>query len=176
MSDEPFSLDVLYGAIEQRIRDAIAGLAYVGTMPDMLQRVAVPAVVLELTELEPGEDQGTGETALIARFEARVIVESDREQCHQQAAFAASQLAVLLRMQTWGLEVGHAEFVRAVQDWTRPELDSYAVWVVEWTQPLWLGQEEWPWPDQPPGSLVIGFSPDTGTSSEGNYQSPEQME
>ena len=80
MSDEPFSLDALYGAIEQHIRDSIAGLAYVGTMPDMLQRVAVPAVVLELTELEPGEDQGTGETALIARFEARVIVESEREQ------------------------------------------------------------------------------------------------
>lgn len=160
MADEPFSLDVLYGAIEQRIRDAIAGLAYVGTMPDMLECVALPAVVLELTELEPGEDQGTGEAALIARFEARVIVGSELEQCHQKAAFAASQLAVLLRMQTWGVAVGHAEFVRAAQDWTRPELDGYAVWAVEWTQPIWLGTEEWPWPDEFGGYLKFTDYPD----------------
>lgn len=170
MSDEAFNLDSLYEAIEQHIRSAIAGLEYVGTMPDrlpvMLQQVAVPAVLIELVEFEPGIDQGTGETALIARFEARVIVGAEREQCQQQAAFAATQLAVLLRLQTWGLEVEPAEFVRAAQDWSRPELDAYAVWVVEWTQGIYLGDEEWPWPDEPPGTLVFAFSPDTGMGRE----------
>lgn len=66
------------------------------------------------------------------------------------AAFSAAQLTVLLRMQTWGIEVEPAKFVRAAQDWTRPELDGYAVWVVEWTQIIYLGEEEWPWPIQPP--------------------------
>lgn len=153
MSDEPFSLDQLYAAIEQHVIDAIPGLRFVSTMPDMLEHVALPAVVIELTELEPGGDQLTGETALEARFEARVIVGSEQEQCQQQAAFVASQIAVLLRMQTWGLEVNQAEFVRAAQDWTRPELDGYAVWVVEWTQGIYLGQEEWPWPNQAPAEL-----------------------
>nr|BFE89970.1 hypothetical protein GCM10020185_05060 [Pseudomonas brassicacearum subsp. brassicacearum] len=74
-----------------------------------------------------------------------------------------------------GLEVEPAEFVRAAQDWTRPELDGYAVWVVEWTQTIYLGEEEWPWPNQPPGSLLWGFSPDTGSGSEGSYQPPEDM-
>ncbi|MEE5139150.1 hypothetical protein V2J83_27005 [Pseudomonas alliivorans] len=175
MSDEAFSLDSLYEAIEQHISSGIAGLAYVGTMPDMLQQVAVPAVLIELVEFEPGIDQGTGETALIARFEARVIVGSEREQCQQQAAFAATQLAVLLRLQTWGLEVEPAEFVRAAQDWSRPELDGYAVWVVEWTQGIYLGEEEWPWPDEPPGTLVFAFSPDTGKGREDAYQSPEGL-
>lgn len=175
MSDEAFSLDSLYEAIEHHIRSAIAGLEYVGTMPDMLQQVAVPAVLIELVEFEPGIDQGTGETALVARFEARVIVGSEREQCQQQAAFAATQLAVLLRLQTWGLEVEPAEFVRAAQDWSRPELDSYAVWVVEWTQGIYLGEEEWPWPDEPPGTLVFAFSPDTGMARKAAYQPPEDM-
>ena len=158
MSDEPFSLDQLYAAIEQHVIDAIPGLRFVSTMPDMLERVALPAVVIELTELEPGGDQLTGETALEARFEARVIVGSEQEQCQQQAAFVASQIAVLLRMQTWGLVVNQAEFVRAAQDWTRPELDGYAVWVVEWTQGIYLGQEEWPWPNQAPGELEYHLS------------------
>lgn len=162
MSDEPFSLDQLYGAIEQHIRDAIPGLAYVEAMPDMLARMALPAVVVELTELEPGTDQMTGETALEARFEARVIVGSEQPQCQQQAAFVASQIAVLLHMQTWGVEVTAAEFVRSAQDWTRPELDGYAVWVVEWTQCFYLGLEEWPWPDQP--AAVLEPSLDEGAA------------
>lgn len=176
MSEPPFSLDLLYGVIEARIRDAIPGLAFVGTMPDMLAQVDLPAVVLELTELEPGRDPGTGEVGVEARFEARIIVGSEQEQCQQQAAFAAAQLVVLLRMQTWGLEVEQAEFIRAAQDWTRPELESYAVWVVEWTQGIYLGEEEWPWLNQPPGSLMWGFSPNTGPGSEGSYQPPEAME
>ncbi|MCO7614800.1 hypothetical protein NJH83_31700, partial [Pseudomonas chlororaphis] len=157
MSDESFSLEQLYGAIEQHICDAIPGLAYVATMPDQLDRVAIPAVVIELVELEPGQDQLTGETAFEARFEARVIVGAEQEQCQQQAAFAASQIAVLLRMQTWGVGVDPAVFVRAAQDWTRPELDTYAVWVVEWTQGIYLGTEEWPWPDQPAGVLELNL-------------------
>lgn len=175
MSDEAFSLDSLYEAMERHIRAAIVGLEYVGTMPDMLQQIAVPAVLIELVELEPGIDQGTGETALIARFEARVIVGAEREQCQQQAAFAASQLAVLLRLQTWGLEVEPSEFVRAAQDWSRPELDGYAVWVVEWTQGIYLGEEEWPWPNEPPGTLVFAFTSDTGRDNDDQYQSPEGM-
>ncbi|PYD12395.1 hypothetical protein DND62_14575 [Pseudomonas syringae pv. pisi] len=175
MPDQAFNLDSLYEAIEQHIIAAIVGLEYVGTMPDMLQQIAVPAVLIELVELEPGIDQGTGETALIARLEARVIVGSERDQCQQQAAFAASQLAVLLRLQTWGLEVEPAEFVRAAQDWSRPELDGYAVWVVEWTQGIYLGEEEWPWPNEPPGTLVFAFAPDTGRDNDDQYQSPEGM-
>ncbi|AQL40041.1 hypothetical protein [Pseudomonas syringae] len=175
MPDQAFSLDSLYEAIERHIRAAIVGLEYVGTMPDMLEQVAVPAVLIELVELEPGVDQGTGETALIARFEARVIVGAEREQCQQQAAFAASQLAVLLRLQTWGLDVEPSEFVRAAQDWSRPELDGYAVWVVEWTQGIYLGEEEWPWPNEPPGTLVFAFTSDTGRDSDDLYQAPEDM-
>ncbi|WP_440073310.1 hypothetical protein [Pseudomonas fragariae (ex Marin et al. 2024)] len=175
MPDQAFSLDSLYEAIERHIRATIAGLEYVSTMPDMLEQISVPAVLIELVEFEPGIDQGTGETALIARFEARVIVGAEREQCQQQAAFAASQLAVLLRLQTWGLEVEPSEFVRAAQDWSRPELDGYAVWVVEWTQGIYLGEEEWPWPNEPPGTLVFAFTSDTGRDSDDHYQAPEDM-
>jgi hypothetical protein len=71
-------------------------------------------------------------------------------------------LAVLLRLQTWGLEVEPAEFGQAMQDWTKPELDGYVVWLVEWTHQLYLGVEEWPWPNEPPGSLVFNIESGDG--------------
>lgn len=160
MADDPIPLDRLYAAIEEHIVRTLPALEYVGTMPDRLDRIAIPAVVIELVEWEPGPELGTGEVGVEARFEARVIVAGEEDYSLRIAAFSAAQLTVLLRMQTWGIEVEPAKFVRAAQDWTRPELDGYAVWVVEWTQIIYLGEEEWPWPIQPPGSLVLKVGPD----------------
>lgn len=169
MDDSPIPLAELYAAMEAQISAAIPGLALVAAMPDPLQRLALPAVVIELAGWEPGPDPGTGETGIEARFEARVIVGSEVEDALKVAAFAGAQLTVLLRMQTWGLPVENAVFVRAEQDWTRPELDGYAVWVVEWTQVIYLGVEEWPWPNQPASTLLWGFAPQVGSGHEGDY-------
>ncbi|WP_110968324.1 hypothetical protein [Pseudomonas huaxiensis] len=175
MSDQTFSLDALYTAIEDHIRGAIPGLEAVCFPPGLVTSIPVPMVLLELAELEPGLDQGTGEAAVVAHFEARAIVGAEQVDCYHQAAFIASRLAVLLRVQHWGQEVGPAEFVRAAQDFTRPELDGYVVWVVEWTQELYLGDEAWPWPNQPPGSLLLGFSPNIGNGQQGQYIAPEEI-
>jgi hypothetical protein len=160
MFDEPFSLDQLYRAIEQHLKAHLPGVHAVTAWPNIKDRIALPAVFIELAEMEPGADIGTGQTTLVCKFEARIIVDPIRPQHCQQAAHLAAQLAVLLRVQTWGLEVEPAEFVQAMQDWTKPELDGYVVWSVEWTQQVYLGDEEWPWPDEPPGTLMLGFNDD----------------
>ncbi|WP_223526685.1 hypothetical protein [Pseudomonas sp. BF-B-26] len=160
MSDEPLSLDQLYQAVEQHLTTHLPGVQAVTVWPNISNRVALPAVFLELAEIEPGTDIGTGETTLVCRFEARIIVDPIKPHHQRQAVQLATQLAVLLRAQTWGLPVEPAEFVQAQQDWTQPALDGYTVWLVEWTQQVYLGVEEWPWPDQPPGMLLIGFNND----------------
>ena len=176
MSEQPLSLDVLYQAIEQQIQQHLPGVELVSFWPDIGNHIPLPAVFLDIGEINPGQDIGTGETTLSITFEARVIVDVIRGDHYRQAVQLATQLAVLLRMQSWGLPVEPAEFQRSSQDWTRPELDGYTVWLVEWTQTLYLGEQEWPWPDQPPGTLVWGFSPDTGPGNEGNYTPPEAVE
>lgn len=160
MADEPFSLDLLYRTVEQHLAAHLPGVQAVSAWPDIKDRVALPAVFLELAEIEPGVDIGTGETALVCKFEARIVVDPLNPRHQQQAVQLATQLAVILRAQTWGLEVEPAEFVQALQDWTQPALDGYTVWLVEWTQQVYLGVEEWPWPDQPPGMLLFGFNED----------------
>ncbi|AHC82691.1 hypothetical protein X970_11955 [Pseudomonas monteilii SB3101] len=176
MVDDPIPLGQVYAAMEEHIKQAIPGLQYVGTMPSGIEVVPSPAVVLELAGFENADkDPGTGEVAVEARFEARVLVPGEEDNCLHVAAFVSAQLAVLLRMQSWGLPVEFAEFVRAERDWSRPELDGFAVWVVEWTQVIYLGEEEWPWPREP-GPVLFGFDPDTGEGNEQYYQHPEAME
>lgn len=160
MADEPFSLDQLYQAIEQHLSSHLHGVQAVTAWPNIEDRIALPAVFLELAEIEPGTDIGTGEAVLVCKFEARIIVDPIHPRHQQQAVQLATQLAVLLRAQTWGLAVEPAEFVQAMQDWTQPALDGYTVWLVEWTQQVYLGPEQWPWPDQPPGMLLFGFNND----------------
>ncbi|RON43356.1 hypothetical protein BK666_19905 [Pseudomonas frederiksbergensis] len=160
MADEPFSLDQLYQAIEQHLVTQLPGVQTVSAWPNIEDRIPLPAVFLELAEIEPGVDIGTGETTLACKFEARIIVDPIRPFHQQQAVQLATQLAVILRAQTWGLPVEPAEFVQAMQDWTQPVLDGYTVWLVEWTQQVYVGPEEWPWPDQPPGMLLFGFNED----------------
>jgi len=155
VSEQPFSLDLLYQTIEQHLQQSLGGIQLVSFWPDIKQHIPLPAVFLDIAEIEPGTDIGTGESTLSVTFEARVIVDVIRAGHYQQAIHLATQLAVLLRTQTWGLAVEPAEFKRSTQDWTRPELDGYTVWLVERTQTIYLGETEWPWPDEPPGSLVF---------------------
>ena len=158
MPEPPFSLDQLYQAIEQHIEQHLPGVQLVSFWPDIQQHIPLPAVFLDIAEIEPGTDIGTGETTLTLTFEARVIVDVIRADHYPQAVHLATQLAVLLRAQSWCLPVEPAEFQRSSQDWTRPELDGYTVWLVEWTQTVYLGEQEWPWPDEPPGTLLISVN------------------
>lgn len=162
MSDQPITLDQLYDAIEQHLQENLPGVQAVSAWPKVAGHIPLPAVFLEMSEFEPGTDIGTGETTLDCTFEARIIVDSILADPERQAVQLATQLAVLLRAQSWGLAVECAKFVRAVQDWTKPELDGYIVWLVEWHQTIYLGAEEWPWPDEPPGTLVFDFGPGVG--------------
>lgn len=161
-SEVPFSLEQLYQSIEQHIQAQLPSVHTVAMWPNNQDRIRLPAVFIELAEMEPGQDPGTGEMGLACKFEARVITDPIQPDHHQQAVFLAGQLAVLLRLQSWGVAVEPAEFAQAMQDWTKPELDGYTVWVVEWTQQIYLGEAQWPWPDQPPGTLVLKFEPGDG--------------
>lgn len=159
MSDEPFSLSQLYQAIEQHLMEHLSGIQAVVFWPDIQenQGIPLPSVFLEMAEFEPGIDIGTGESSMVCKFEARIIVDPIQVNHHEQAVHLVSQLAVLLRQQSWGLEINVAQFERATQDWTKPELDGYVVWVVEWTHQVYLGVEVWPFPEENPSMLRLNL-------------------
>lgn len=151
------NLEQMYSAIGATILAEMPAIRFAEAWPDIKRRVTLPAVLIELDELEPGVEPGTGETALIGRFQARIVVDSRPEAGNLVASMLASQLAVLLHDQQWDLPIGTAQFIRASPDFMKPELDSYCVWLVEWTHEFSLGQFEWVWEDDQPGTLVFNL-------------------
>jgi len=148
VDEEDLTLELFYSTVEHRIRDQFPALRTVATWPDIRDHVSLPALFLEIAEFEPGTDPGTGRVGLECRLEAYIILASEEPRCRHMAAQMATQLIVLLRAQYWGLpDVDAAEFVQSGPDWTKPELDGYTVWKVEWTQQIYLGEEQWTWDD-----------------------------
>ncbi|MDZ5740964.1 hypothetical protein [Pseudomonas asiatica] len=180
MSEQPISLPELaelHTAMARIIREAMPQVVDVQHYPKLQEGLPMPALYFALSGLAPGPDPGDGRTAVMATFEACVLVESDREQAHLQAAILATKLVRLLdHDQYWGVEcVDQAQDVHAMPSESIPELLQCAAWTVQWRHVLYLGDTEWPWEDQPPGSLLFAFDPDSGPGSEHQYQGPEAM-
>ena len=66
-------LSVLFEEIQQGFSEII-GIQHCGAFPRRRDDIRLPAILIDLVELEPGSDPGTGELALIAHFEARILV------------------------------------------------------------------------------------------------------
>ncbi|MGU2289667.1 hypothetical protein ACSEQ4_12080 [Pseudomonas aeruginosa] len=172
----PVSPGELKTAIERVLAERLPGLRTLGFDLDLREALELPALLLEVSEFEPGSvDPGTGESRISLHIEARIVVAPEAEDFQGLALHLATQLAHMLRGQTWGVEVEPAAFVEAGRDWTRPEFDSYHVWLVQWRQEILLGREEWPWSDETGQRLLIGIDPETGPGHEGCYVPAEEL-
>ena len=171
MSEQSLTLARLLDAVEQTLT---ARLTEIGTFlrgPLRSVPATLPALALECAGLLPGQDPGNGQTALICRMQARVLVERDDE-AEALALRNVAALTILLRAQSWGLDLAPVSFIQAQPETDDPELAACRVWLVEWRQPVLLGETEWMWEDQPPGSLMLGFDPQTGPGHEDDYFDP----
>lgn len=179
MNVHPISLPEvaeLHAAMAATIRQAMPDVVDVQHYPKIEEGLPMPALYFAMSGLGPGPDPGDGRTAVLATFEACVLVESDRDQAHLQAAVLATKLVKLLHNQYWGVaSVDLATHVQAMPSESLPELVQCAAWTVLWRHVIYLGETEWVWPDEPPGSLVFAFAPDTGPGNEESYLSPEAM-
>ena len=90
MPEPPFSLDQLYQAIELHLQQHLPGVQLVSFWPDIQQHIPLPAVFLDIAEIEPGQEAGTGQTTLTITFEARVIVDVIRADHYPQAVHLAT--------------------------------------------------------------------------------------
>ncbi|MBD9501967.1 hypothetical protein M2D07_030080 [Pseudomonas sp. BGr12] len=172
MSEQPLTLALLLDAVEQTLS---ARLTEIGTfLRGPLKQVpaALPALALEYAGMLPGQDPGNGQTALICRLQVRLLVTRDDAAAEALALRNVAALATLLRAQNWGVELETVSFIQAQPELDNPALAACRVWLVEWQQPMLLGEAEWPWEDQPPGSLRLGFDPQTGPGHEEDYFDP----
>ena len=170
------TLDALHDAIIAAIRSHYPTLETVADYPDERVRVTTPACLIELADLDPGEtDPGTGQQAVLARFQARIIIGFREPATKRAVRTLAASFIAFMRGQRWGLPVGPARFVSAGPDEFSPELDQYEAWLIEWEQTLHLGQTVWRDGGTPPTQIYLGYSPRIGPPHEADYLPVEEL-
>lgn len=163
------NLAQLHTALVAGLRTKLAGVPTVDAYPVIQRRISLPAVLVELAEMEPGDDPGSGETALIGRFQARAVIDPTQSGADLQVRELAARIAVAITHETWGLPISIARLVQIGEDAFKPELDGYMVWVVEWTHEFHLGESAWPYPDESGLTIMLGMYPETGAGKEAGY-------
>lgn len=143
---------------------------------DELKSEDLPAILLDLSEFENEdvEDRGTGQLAMRARVEARVIVCYRTARAKTAARTAAGTLSAWLRLRRFTGEnvwTQAAQVIGAYRDDFASDCDRYVVWRVEWTQVLQLGESIWQDGGVKPKKISYSFAPDIGKRHEAAYQS-----
>lgn len=156
-------LNALHHAISATVQAAIPQFETIQHNAVVQPDTPLPALFHSIIGLKPGTDPVDGHSRIVATFEGRIHTGAALE-----ATTLAAQLMVLLRKQYW--DIDFVEEARAVL--AQPVDDG---WVVQWEQVLHLGEVQWPWPNQPRGSLVFAFDPDSGPEHEGAYKKPEDF-
>lgn len=172
----PSELRVLHEAMTAAFQAALPQVKHVEAYPILKEGMKLPALLYAATNFAPGIDPGDGRLCVTVTFEALILLEAKRAMAPLQAAILAGKLMQVLHQQYWDLDfVDQAHDVQAMPAEVVPELARCVGWAVQWRQDVYLGDTAWPWEDQPPGSLVFAFDPDSGPGSEHQYQSPEAM-
>ena len=81
-----------------------------------------------------------------------------------------AELSRLVHRNQWGLEVSPAEFISAIPDAFKADLDAYLVWQITWQHQLHLGESIWKDSDIAAHTIYVGFAPYIGEPHEDKYQ------
>ncbi|RQM56893.1 MULTISPECIES: hypothetical protein [Burkholderia] len=164
------NLKALHEAIERDIRVKLPTIKRIEAYPRLGQKIETPLIAIELNEFEPGHDDGTGDVALIARMQARVVFDPIDDGAELAVREVAARVAMVVHGNTWELPITPGKVVQVAEDPFRPQLDTYCVWLVEWTHEFGIGMELDEILDG--RSVVWGVDPGTGLGNEGQYWNP----
>jgi hypothetical protein len=124
--------------------------------PNARGEIIAPAVFLEIASYGAGDDPATGELALTANIEARVVVDSTIEDAETVCQLLACEIANIAHLNSFGCEISPAKVSGITRDFFKPEFDMYLCWLVEWSHEFHVGDSVWLENGVPPHTLHIG--------------------
>lgn len=169
------SLAALHAAILEAIRGQFPDLATVADyreLSDDHEALPVPALLVELTDLEavPDDNDGTGRLSMVAVFEATIIMGFRTAAVGRAIREFAGALAVFVNEQRWGVaDVEPAQVIRAGLHEFSPAVPRYHAWLVEWRQVVRLGANVWANDGTVPREVVFSWAPEIGPGNEAEY-------
>lgn len=168
------TLDAVHDGILGVIRAQFPDLKTVEAYRLDRRSVQAPACLLEMTELEVDDtiDPGTGQLAVMARFEARFVIgfrQGGRNPALEVRKLAAA-FAAFARLQRWGCPIGPAEVLGCWPDEFDPDQEQFECWRVEWQQVIHLGESVWRDDGTPPAEVLVAVAPEIGRQHEAQYQ------
>ncbi|WP_417842025.1 hypothetical protein [Terasakiella sp.] len=174
---EPLSvdLDALHSAIKSAISTQFPDLRTVSFYYGERETLTAPCCLMEITDFEPtGEDPGTGQLEVTARFDAYLILGFRAQDVRLKIRKLATSFAAFVSKQRWGMPVDPAEVTAITPDAFNPQFDKYEVWRVEWQQVLFLGENYWSGEGILPTEVLASWEPQTGPGNEDKYEPLEE--
>lgn len=170
-ADTEIDLDTLHEAVVSSIAAGMPAVASVQAYPSERTALALPAVLVDLEDMEgaPESDPGTEQLAVVTRWRARLILGFRSADVYRQVRKGAGQLAHLVHLNRWGMPVGPARVTIVGPDPFDPDLDQYEVWVVEWEQVVHLGASVWTDEGVVPETVYLGIEAKTGPDHIDDY-------
>lgn len=155
------NLTQYHQAVAKGIKTALPNLATVAAYnPVEDQILKTPAVLLELTQMEPAESISGGRVSVNLSMAAHVFLAKNGEVDDIQLSIRnlAAYVLQAIHRNSWGLggAVGSPKTVEAFPGAFNPESDGYESWVVQWEQNIYLGAEDQP-PEWLPGEIALNF-------------------
>jgi len=167
----PIDLDGLQDAILAAITTAFttSGVCLFKTVADyerMAGKIECPALFLDVVQVEPSDDDGTGQLNAFIRYDAYIIYKMDSANYKRECRKTALAVAGLVNANRWGQPVSPGKLLGCYKDTFEPQLDSYEVWRVEWHQEAYQGVSIWAVSTPPVTQVLLALSPAISIASE----------
>ncbi|MTH78750.1 hypothetical protein [Paracoccus aestuariivivens] len=167
--DTAIDLATMISSITASISAAVPRLQMVEAYPEIRLNLPTPACLVELIELEPVDNPGTEQLAVLARFEAYILVAFRELDAKVQVAKLAAAVAHHVQGERWGLPVEPATIAAIAPSDFEPELDQFEIWAVEWHQTIHIGESVWQSDGPVPRQVLASWSPEIGADYESDY-------
>ncbi len=135
------SIDRVITLLEQEL-SGLSDIASVHTHPKRKEAITLPAMLIDLAEIESGSDRGTEETPLLCHWEVRVVT-SDRDSPLTTWRLVQSFLRWLFIFEWPAILIGKAHLKSASPDHFSPEFHGHRVWLIEFSQEIRVGDSVW---------------------------------
>ena len=175
--DTEIDLDTLHQNIIDRVAEQFPSVVTVADYREDRQRLPLPAILIELDDIEaaPDEDPGTEQLAARTRWIARIIIGFRTANAEREIRKLAAALGAFIHMQRWGQPVEAAQVLTISPDTFDPSLDQYVVWAVEWQQVVHLGASVWKPDGELPEAVLYSHVPRIGIPYEPEYKPLEDL-